>query len=313
MEPGHGRSAAPRGAAARDALSALFITGASGFVGRRVLDAIAPGRYQQVIALSRSPQPPRAGVTWVQGALRDSDAWAGRLGSDTVVLHLAAATGNAGAEAHRIVNIEGTEALVRAAREAGVRGLVFVSSIAVRFPPDRHYPYADAKREAERAVAIGMVPHLIVRPTIVLGAGSPIQGKLRALAGGPVILAIGGGAATVQPIHVDDLARALLALVDRGIFNGEILEAGGPEALTMADLLRRTRVAMGKGPAPVVPVPYLPMRLALIGARAVLGRRSPVTPGQIASFVRHGTAQPSPALQALRLPLRSLDDMLRET
>jgi len=289
------------------------VTGASGFIGRRVLAAVPPGHYQRVIALSRAPHADSSTVTWVRGGLRESDSWSRYLSADTIVLHLAAATGAASAEANRIVNVEGTEALVRAARERGARGLIFVSSIAARFKPDRHYPYAAAKRAAEKAVAIGGVPHLIVRPAVVLGPGAPILARLRSLAGGPVILAIGGGSAKVQPVHVDDLARALLALADRDIFNGEVIEAGGPETLTMTDLLRRTRVAMGKSHAPVVPLPYLPMRLLLVGLSALLGRRAPVTPGQISSFVQHGTTQPSAAWAQVRGPMRGIDDMLRGT
>lgn len=276
-----------------------------------MLAAVPAGRYQRVVALSRGDQAPIGGVTWIKGGLREPERYAGHLTPGTTILHLAAATGSASAEAHRVVNIEGTEALVRAAREGGARGLIFVSSIAARFTPDRHYPYAGAKRAAERAVQIGGVPHIIVRPAIVLGPGSAILGKLRTLAGGPAIVAIGGGGAKVQPIHVDDLARALATLAARPSFDGQIIELGGPEILTMADLLRRTRKAMGKAPAPVVPLPYWPMRGALIAATALLGRRSPVTPGQITSFVQNGTTQPSPFWEEMRPTLRGVDDMLR--
>ena len=289
---------------------ALFITGASGFIGRQLLARLA-GRYARVTALSRTSQPPVPGVTWVQGGIADKGAWSRHLGPDTDVAHLAAATGGASASAHRAVNAVGTETLVRAAEQAGVRGFLLVSSIAVRFPEDAFYPYATAKREAEAIVRGARVPSVIVRPTIVLGPGSPIGQRLAALAGGPMIAAIGGGTARVQPVDVTDVAAALATLLERRAVDGGTVEFGGPEVLTMRDLLVRTRAALGKPPARVVSLPYGMLRAGLIGAGALLGPRAPVTPGQLTSFVHDGVAQPNQLWEEMRARLVAVDRMFR--
>jgi NADH dehydrogenase len=290
-------------------MRSLFITGASGFVGRHLL-ARVDGRYGRVVALSRTPQPPAVGVTWVQGDVQDSARYASFLNAETDIVHLAAATGGASASVHRAVNAEGTEELVKAAERARVGGLLFVSSIAARFPDDPHYPYATAKREAEVIVRAGKVAFVIVRPTIVLGRGSPILDKLRALAGGPVIAAIGGGRARVQPVDVADLAGALAQLLERRAFDGTTLEFGGPEVLTMAELLVRVRAAMGKPPARIMAMPYAPMRGGLIAMEALLFGRSPVSAGQLTSFVQDGVAEPNPLWEAMRPGLLSVTRML---
>lgn len=291
-------------------MRSLFLTGASGFVGRRLLARIAPGRYDRIIALSRSPQPDVPGVTWVRGELRDPAPWKQHLDAGTDVAHLAAATGAAGAAEHRAVNAQGTETLVRAAERAKAGGVLLVSSIAARFTPDPRYPYAIAKREGEVVVRAGAQPFSIVRPTMVLGPGSPILDKLRALAGGPVVAVIGNGLARVQPIHVEDLATALARILDQRTFDGATLELGGPEVLTMEKLLLRVRAALGKPPARLVHVPYKPMRGGLIVLETLLGARSPVTPGQLNSFVEHGDAEPNPFWEAMKPHLLPVDRMV---
>ena len=291
-------------------MRSLFVTGGSGFVGRHLLARIGPSRYSRIVALSRSAQPPVDGVTWVRGELGDSTGYAGLLDPDTDIAHLAAATGAASASEHRAVNTGGTEALLKAAERAGVGGLLFVSSIAAGFPDDRHYPYAQAKREAEAIVRSGKVPFVIVRPTIVLGPGSPILDKLRTLAGGPVIAAIGGGKARVQPVAAADLARALSQLLERRAFDGSTLAFGGPEVLTMAELLQRVRASLGKPPARIMTIPYGLLRSGLIATNAVLFGRAPMTAGQLTSFVRDGVAEPSPLWDTMRPTLVSVNRML---
>lgn len=292
-------------------MRSLFVTGGSGFIGRRLLSHIPSGRYSRITALSRRPQLALAGVTWLQGDLAEGGTWRQQLDETTDVAHLAAATGSVSAARHRAVNVEGTETLVRACERARVAGLLFVSSIAAGFPDDPHYPYATSKREAEAVVRAGVVPYTIVRPTIVLGEGSPILERLRSLAGGPVIAVIGEGLARVQPIDVDDLAAALALLLERRAFDGSTRELGGPEVLTMEKLLVRVREALGRGKGRIVHVPYGPARGGLIVAEALLGGRSPVSAGQLVSFVQNGEAKPDAFWEALRPKLRGVDQMIR--
>ncbi len=292
-------------------MRSLFVTGGSGFIGRRLLSHIPPGRYSRITALSRRPQLALPGVTWLQGDLTEAGSWRQQLDDTTDVAHLAAATGAASASRHRAVNVEGTENLVRACERARAGGLLFVSSIAAGFPDDPHYPYATSKREAEALVRSSVVPFSIVRPTIVLGRGSPILDRLRSLAGGPVVAVIGDGLARVQPIDVEDLSSVIVLLLERRAFDGTTRELGGPEVLTMEKLLMRIREALGRGKGRIVHVPYGPARGGLIVAEALLGGRSPVSAGQLASFVQNGEAKPDAFWEALRPRLRGIDQMIR--
>ena len=306
MGSGYRQSRSPHG---RRTLSSLFITGGSGFIGRHLLARIAH-RYDRIIALSRTARPPEGRITWIKGDIREPGTWVAHLEAGAHVAHLAAATGAATATLHRAVNAQGMERLVNACARAHVGGLLFVSSIAAGFPDDPRYPYATAKREAEAILRAGPVPFVIVRPTIVLGAGSSILARLASLAGGPMVAAIGNGRARVQPIHVEDVADALALLLERRGFDRRTIELGGPEVLTMGDLLVRLRAALGRKPARTVGVPYLPMRGALIALEAVLGDKLPVTAGQLTPFVQDSVAKPDPLFDELRPRMKGLDRML---
>ncbi|HEY2804493.1 MAG TPA: NAD-dependent epimerase/dehydratase family protein [Gemmatimonadales bacterium] len=292
-------------------MRSLFVTGGSGFIGRRFLSQIPAGRYRRIVALSRRPQLAMDGVTWVQGDLASAAPWKQFLDDTTDVAHFAAATGAVSAAVHRAVNADGTETLVRACERARAAGLLFVSSIAARYPEDAHYPYATSKREAEAIVRGSVVPFVIVRPTIVLGDGAPILGRLRSLAGGPVITVIGDGLARVQPIDVDDVAAAVTLLLERRAFDGGTRELGGPEVLTMEKLLGRIRHSLGKARARVVHLPYGPARGGLIVAEALLGGRSPVSAGQLTAFVQNSEAQPDAFWEALRPRLKTIEQMVK--
>jgi uncharacterized protein YbjT (DUF2867 family) len=291
-------------------MGALFVTGASGFVGRRLLARIPQGRYERVLALSRHSQAPVPGVAWVRGDLKDIGAWSRHLTPGIDIAHLAAATGGASAAEHRAVNAEATDALLRAAEKAKAGGFLYVSSIAARFTPDPRYPYATAKREAETVVRASRIPWSIVRPTIVLGQGSPILDKLRALAGGPMVTVIGKGTAKVQPIDVEDLAAALAALLEKRLFDGATRELGGPEVLTMEHLLLRVRAALGKPAGRVMHMPYAPMRGGLIVMESLLGKRSPASAGQLTSFVEDSVAESNPFWESMKAHLLPVERMV---
>ena len=153
----------------------VFITGGSGFVGHRLLEA-APALGRPVFALLRGARAARASetpdVSIVSGDSAPPRVLPGRpaILLDTV-MHLAAATGRASAADHERVNAKGTEILLEECRRAGVAKVLFVSSVATTFPGKTGYHYALTKAHAEEAVRRSGLRFLILRPTMILWAG----------------------------------------------------------------------------------------------------------------------------------------------
>lgn len=290
----------------------LFLTGASGFVGRQfTADARRAG--WSVIALSRTPPTsPSKDVRWIAADLGQPERYRDALAGVDAVLHLAAAVGKASPAEFQRVNVDGTRILLDACADAGIDRFLFVSSIAARFQDKAYYHYATSKQEAEAVVSAGTVNSLIVRPTIVLGAGSPIGDRFRALGTAPVVPVFGNGRARIQPIHVDDLSALLLHIVEEHAFDGRILELGGPEVLTMEDLLRRIHeVARGRSPR-VLHVPVGALRHLLGGLERISTALAPVTAGQLASFCNDGVA--TTGIDEIRPGhvLITIDEMIRQ-
>lgn len=265
----------------------VLLTGASGFVGSRLAASLGSACRGLV------RRPPAGDVSWhvVVGDLLEPEGWTSSLAGIETVVHLAALTGKAPAREHQRVNADGTSRLIEACREQGVPRLIFVSTIAVKFPDVRRYPYAEAKKRAEGIVRRSGLDYVIVRPTIVLGAGSPILEALRRLASLPLMPIFGDGRTLVQPVHVDDLIRTLERVLRDTSFDGSVVEVGGPQRLSIEDLLRRIR---GRVNCKVGPAVHLPMGLLLpllaFGETVAFGAM-PFTVGQMATFRFDGTAE----------------------
>jgi uncharacterized protein YbjT (DUF2867 family) len=208
------------------------------------------------------------------------------------------------------VNVVATRQLVDAARTAGVGQMLFMSSIAAKVRDPSRYPYARTKVEGERCVAQSGLRHAILRPTIVLGAGGGTFAALRKLAALPIIPLFAGGKARVQPIDVEDVARAVAMALSGGAVES-LLELGGPEVLTFAELLARIRLASGRKPAATLPIPYAPARVLLATLEKLTGGKFPVRAAQLTPFVDDGIATQNSVLAALAPTMAPLDTLLR--
>jgi NADH dehydrogenase len=245
-----------------------------------------------VIALSRRPPSSNAdGVEWIQGDLVDSAGYASALKAANVVVHAAAKTGRAPHREYYRVNVDGTATLLRAVNDAGTRRLVFVSTIAVTFGDLRRYPYAHAKAEAEALVRGSGLSWTIIRPTIVTGRGAPVVAGLKRLAGLPVVLIFGSGKARVQPIWVEDLATILVDTTMQGLGAGETLEIGGPDIVTIEEMLLAMHRILRSSRGRVVHLPLGPTLALLAVLERVVGANVPLTAGQLATFRFDGVAR----------------------
>ena len=289
----------------------LFITGASGFLGRHFLLYCERHWGGEIICLSRQPRNAAGSrVRWRTGDVLDVASYREALAPGTTVVHMAAVTGKADRAEYDRTNAEGTRALLRACVERGVSRFVLVSSVAARYPNLAGYPYGASKRDAEEAVTGSGLPYLIVRPTIILGTESPIWQKLSQLAAARLVPMIGNGRTRVQPIHVRDVAMALGELVRTPEATG-IIELAGEETLPIRELLVRIHQSR-RGSAPlVVSVPYPPLRFVLELMEKGVPQLLPVTAGQLSVFVNDSSITADNRLKALWPQMMKVDEMIR--
>ena len=235
----------------------LLVTGGSGFLGGFVLRAAAD-RGHACIALARSQAAAdsvsAAGAQPLHGDLAD----AGRL-----------TAAFADADCDALVNLASlgfghAAGIVTAAERAGIRRCVFVSTTAVT----TSLP-AQSKRvrlAAERRIRNSQLDWTIVRPTMIYGAPGDrnLSRLLTVLRKAPVLPVPGGGDRLQQPVHVADLAEAVLTAAERPAAVGRTYDLAGPHALTFAELLAISAGAVASHTR-FVSVPLAPVVTAIRG------------------------------------------------
>jgi uncharacterized protein YbjT (DUF2867 family) len=241
----------------------LLVTGGSGFLGGYVL-AEAARRGHSCVALARSAEAARTvaalGATPLSGDLDDRSALTGvfaRARCDALLNLASLGFGHA-------------PAIVDAAVAAGLDRAAFVSTTAVTTAlPARSKSVRLAAEEVIRASGLKWT---VLRPTMIYGApGDRNLSRLLALfaragrltvpgrLGVPLVVPVpGGGRRLQQPVHVADLAGAVLSAVERPETAGHCYDVAGPEPLTFADLLRAAAAAAGCR-IRLVPVPLAPV------------------------------------------------------
>jgi len=299
----------------------LFITGISGFIGRALLERLAPRRVpdgkgvrpERILGLSRNVTAvAQANVELVQGHLERPEEWAPRLEGADVVVHMAASVGKVPAEVHERVNVEGTRRLIEASKRAGVGRFLFVSTIAATYPELDHYPYARSKAQAEELVRSSGMEWSILRPTIVLGPRSPAWKSLSTLAGMPVMPVFGSGEARMQPVAVQDLADAIALWIDDEALLGCELDLGGPDVLETGEFLARVRRAAKGKRGPALHLPARGLIRVLSPLEGLMLPLLPFTAGQLYAFVYDGVAAPNPLMERLVDGMRGVDAMIAE-
>ncbi len=245
----------------------ILLTGASGFIGSRLLRALRAAGHEVVVAGRR---PAAGGDARFVAAdfTRDFDVatWQPRVAGVDAVVNAVGILRERGTQTFDAIHVRAPRALFAAASACGVRRIVQLSALGA----DEHAAsaYHRSKRTADAALAALAVSHAIVQPSLVFGRGGASARLFGLLASLPVVPLVGRGEQRVQPIHVDDAIAALVALVT-GTTQGRV-PLVGPEPLAMRDFLGRLRGALGLGRAHFLPVPLAAVRLA---ARA--GERLP--------------------------------------
>ena len=161
------------------------------------------------------------------------------------------------------VNVAGVAHVVAEARRAGVGRIVHMG--ALRADPASPYPYLRSKGAGEALVTGSGIAHVVLQPSLLFGEGDDFFPRLAFSLRFPVVPVPGDGKARFQPVHVDDIAQALVAAVERREISGAH-EIGGAEPVTYDEMLAETMRGTGKRrPTLHVPVPLMKPPAVVMG------------------------------------------------
>lgn len=234
----------------------VLVTGGTGVVGTSAVTALLQHGHA-VNLLSRHAERDAAawahGVTPIEGDITDLATLGVACAGCDVVVHLVGIVDETPPDAtFQRINVLGTQNVVREAERAGVRRLVYISSLGC----DRgESPYHRSKRESEDAVSHFGGEWVILRPGAVYGPGdehiSVLLKMVRAL---PAIPLVGDGKQPFQPVWHDDFAEVIALAVERDDVVGGVYDIAGEEVTSQRDLLSRLERLTNRGPL-AVPVP----------------------------------------------------------
>lgn len=223
----------------------IAITGGTGFVGRHLAKRLDSA---DTVIVSR-----RAGVR-----IDDVDALAEAFAGCEAIVHCAGINREIGDQTFERVHVDGTRAVVEAARRAGVRRIVMLSFLRAR--PDCGSGYHETKWAAEELVRHSGIDYTILKSGMIFGPGDHMVDHVtRAVRTWPVFATVGYRERTVRPVAVDDAVDVLLAAIEGRIPDSTVAVMGAEE-LTLGAAVRRVAQVADRRPL-FVPVPVWTIRL----------------------------------------------------
>lgn len=238
----------------------LLVTGAGGFLGGAVCEELI-GRDHEVDALVRRPGSEPAGTGAVAGDLTDAESLTKALATSApeCVVHLAAeiASQRDPARIHD-ANVEGTRRLIVACEAAGVRRVVFTSTVVTgdadgavldeETPLPVETAYGRSKQEGERLLRESSLEEVIIRPSHVYGSGGWfVEEFVDRLRKPGRFAVIGSGENWWDVVRVEDVAAACADAAERAPA-GSLYHVVDDEPITFYDFVALAAKALGTGP-----------------------------------------------------------------
>jgi NADH dehydrogenase len=234
----------------------VSVLGGTGFLGRRVVATLAAAGWR-VRMVARRPQAwhPGTGVEAVAADIRNAAVLAAALDGAAAVVNAVGLYVERGAETFDAVHVLGARRIAEHAAAGGVARLVHVSGIGV----DGASPsaYVRARAHGEQAVREAFPGATVLRPSVLYGAGDALLSTLDAMSRlTPVLPLFGRGETRLQPVHVDDVAAAVVRVLEQPASAGQVYELGGPRTWTYRELVELVLHHRARH-RPLLPVPFV--------------------------------------------------------
>ncbi len=294
----------------------VLVSGGTGLIGSHIIDELlASGTHRVACASRRVSRENRWGhrVEMRWGDVLDADSLDEATDGIDAVIHCVQFPN------HPIENVKkgwtyididgrGTERMVAAAKKNHVKRFVYLSGAGAG--PEKTEPWFRAKMMAERAIQESGMEYVILRPSWIYGPEDRSLNKFLTFTKFlPFVPVLGNGKSKVQPISVFDVARVAAKAVDAREATNEIFELGGPQALTMDEIIHTALRVAGKRrflfhqPATL---------MKLVASLLQILPNPPLTPAAIDFILMEEPVDPSKAEQLFGMKFVSLEEALKK-
>ena len=294
-------------------MATVVVFGGGGFLGRRLVDRLSAESVTVRVAV-RHPEPARIAlrslgfdrVTVVYADVRDQGSVAAAIAGADAVVDAVSAYVEKGGVTFEAVHVRGSENVAREAVAAGVARFVLVSGIGA----DRYSssPYIRSRGRGEVMVQQAFPSATIVRPGAMFGPGDALFATLAELAQLLPVLPLIGGGTRLQPVFVEDVAKAITNILSDPGTVGQTYELAGPRVYTLRELVNMTLQLMGKRRLLVA----VPFAVAEIQARLFeFLPNPPLTTGQVDLLkVDNVASKTLPGFQDLKIRPKTVEEVL---
>jgi uncharacterized protein YbjT (DUF2867 family) len=294
----------------------VVVTGGTGFIGRNLVDRLLETGDDTLVVTSRRPEA--------------RDLWGGRVQIVQAFAGDALSLGKAFRGADVVVHAiqfpnhpvekpsrgwsyletdgKGTVVAARTAHKLGVRRFVYLSGAGAG--EGRKEPWFRAKDMAEAAIRETGMEHALLRPSWTYGPGDRSMSRFVAFCRSfPAVPVIGNGRTPIYPVYVKDVARCLAEAVRREDVKQTVLELGGPERLTMDEIIRSVQSVLDRR-RPLIHQPAALMKLLVLPLQIL--PEPPLSPTAIDFILQEVELDPRPAMEFFGFRFRSLEEGLRD-
>jgi uncharacterized protein YbjT (DUF2867 family) len=235
----------------------VLVTGATGFIGRRLVPELVE-RGMTVRAMTRRPEAYDGPGEPVGGDVNDADSLTDALKGVDVAIYLVHSLDDPEFERK---DAEAARTFGRVAAEAGVSQIVYMGGLGA--DGENLSPHLRSRREVEGLLGEAGVPVTVLRAAIVVGAGGISWELTRQLVKNLPAMVVPQWVSTMtQPIAVDDVIRYLAGVIGKEEARGRVFEIGGADRLTYLEMLQVAAEVRGGHRVPIIQVPVLTPRLS---------------------------------------------------
>lgn len=292
----------------------VTVFGGTGFLGRHIVRELLDAGMGVRIA-SRHPRVPPGiednsdQIQLHTANLHDSEATQQAIsGAHAVVNAISLYVEKGGNETFKQVHEVGAERIARQALDKGVERLVHISGVGVDANSDSAYVRARALGDAK--VRESFPNATVLRPCVMFGPDDALLASISKATLSPVVPLFGRGQTRLQPVFVEDVAKAVRTVLHQPETAGEIYELGGPDVLTYRALVRRVIAHLNRYSL-LLPMPFPLWRMLAVPMRFL--PTPPLTRDQVILMEKDNrVGEDAKSFHDLRIEPRSIGSLLKE-
>lgn len=258
----------------------ITVFGGTGFLGSTIVHHLVESGVTVRIAARHPYAPDLAGakgqIQLQTADVCDEDSVAESVNGATGVVNAVGLYVERGKTTFEAIHVEGAARVARQSRATGIRQLVHISGIGA--DPASPSKYVRARAFGEQRVHGAFPDAVILRPSVLFGPNDAFLGSLKAVTRLPVVPLFGKGTTRLQPVYVEDVARAVLQALETPEAAGRIFELGGARIYNYREIVERVLAHFDRRRR-LLPVPFAVWRL--LARIASLLPNPPLTPDQV--------------------------------